>query len=111
MSEADARVCERVLRVIEQYLTTKRGLRRLIGDLRGAIALLAEQERDLSRSLNRKWRILEETNARMIYRRLPATPPDYQGLINARLEEMRALMLAAVSPAEARTHMIRPDQP
>jgi hypothetical protein len=100
MTEADLRICERALRVIQEYLTKNHGFRSLIGDLRGTIALLAERQADLSRSLNRKWRVLEETNARIIYRKLSATPPDYQALINATLEEIRALILAAVSEAE-----------
>jgi hypothetical protein len=110
MREADLQICERALRVIQEYLTKKRGFRALIGDLRGTIALLAERQADLSRSLNRKWRVLEETNARIIYRKLTATPPDYQGLINATLEEIRALILAAVSEAGTSTGMIQGDQ-
>jgi hypothetical protein len=96
MRQTDVRECEMALRVIDEYLTEGRSLMSMIGDLRGIIVLLSENESDLSRSLRNKWRILEETKARMIYKRLPSVTQEGRASISAALGEMKAIILGAL---------------
>ena len=96
MSDADLRECEMALRVIDEYLTKERSLISTIGDLRGIIVLLSENESNLSRTLRESWRVLEEIKARTIYRRLPNVPHQCRGIISAALEQMKMVVLEAL---------------
>jgi hypothetical protein len=100
MRDADLRECEMALRVIEEYLTKERSLISTIGDLRGIIVLLSENESNLSRTLRENWRVLEEIKARTIYRRLPSVPLECQSMVRAALTEMKAVVLKVLREAK-----------
>ena len=84
------------LRVINAFLKGQLGFRKTLGDLRGVIVLLGENETGLSKVLRSKWRVLEEINAYATYRKAPTFSVKNQMLINATLEQMRAVLLEAV---------------
>jgi hypothetical protein len=65
MDEFDSGRCEMVLRVIDAFLTKKISFRVTLGELRGLITLLKENELELSRALRDKRSILEEVRARL----------------------------------------------
>ena len=93
MDEFDSRRCEMAVRVIDAFLTQKISFRVTLGELRGLITLLRENELELSRALRDKWSILEEVRARTLYQRLPAMSPQSRALIESTLDEMKCLVL------------------
>jgi len=81
------------LRIIDAFLTKKRSFGVTLGELRGLITLLRENEPELGRALRDKWSILEEIRAHTLYRRLPAMSPESRVLIESTLDEMKCLVL------------------
>jgi hypothetical protein len=62
MDEFDSGRCEMAVRVIDAFLTRKISFRVTLGELRGLITLLRDNELELSRALRDKWSILEGLN-------------------------------------------------
>lgn len=96
MRETDLRKCEMAFRIIDAFLKGELSFRKALADLRGLIVLLGENETGLSNVLRSKWRVLEEINAYATYRKAPRFSGENQILINATLEQMRAILFEAV---------------
>jgi hypothetical protein len=96
MRETDLLECETALRIINFFFEGELSFRKTLADLRGVIVLLGEHETGLSKVLRSKWRILEEINAYATYRKAPTVSGENQILIDATLEQMRAILFEAV---------------
>jgi hypothetical protein len=95
MNEFDTARCKLALKVIDAFLSKDGSLTRIIGDLRGLIILLAENEAELSRPLKDKLRILEQVRAHSFYRRSSAMSPESRASVKATLTEMNKLIREA----------------
>ena len=96
MDEFDTARCELALKVIDAFLSKDGSLPAIIGDLRGLIILLTENQAELGRSLKDKLRILEQVRAHSFYRRSSAMSPENRALVKATLTEMNELIREAV---------------
>ena len=100
MNEFDTARCKLALKLIDAFLSKDGSLTRIIGDLRGLIILLAENEAELSRPLKDKLRILEQVRAHSFYRRSSAMSPESRASVKATLTEMNKLIREAVLDAD-----------
>jgi hypothetical protein len=96
MNDVDLSRCTLVLKVIDAFLETQRGLRKTLGELKGLIILLKEGQPALSQLLSQNWSQLHEFDAYMIYRRLPGPSLWQKALIDLILKEMKSQILEAV---------------
>jgi hypothetical protein len=62
-------------------------------NLKGLAAQLYESNPELSRALLREWGVLEEINAYVLDRKLPAVPPEYEVLADEALSRMSDLVV------------------
>jgi hypothetical protein len=97
MRETDLRGCETALRTINFYLEGNLSFRKTLANLRAVIVLLGENETGLSKVLRGKWRVLEEIDAYVTYRKAPAVPGEKQIVIDTTLDQMRTILFEAVS--------------
>jgi hypothetical protein len=96
MDESDLHKGTMALKVIDAFLDNQRGFRKTLGVLKGLIILLREGQPALSRVLLRKWSLLHEFDAYMIYRRLPGLPLEERTLIGSVFMEMKSLLFEAM---------------
>jgi len=96
MEDFDLSRCTLVLKVIDAFLNNQRGLRKTLGELKGLIILLKEEQPALSEVLSQNWSQLHEFDAYMIYRRLPGPSPWQKAFIDLILKEMKSHILKAV---------------
>jgi hypothetical protein len=101
MEESDSLRCKMALKVIDAFLAKNRSFRVTLGDLRGPIILLGENEAELSRGLREKWRILEEIRAYTLYQRSSDISPESRASINMTLDEMKRLIRVATPDSRA----------
>ena len=101
MEESDSLRCKMALKVIDAFLAKNRSFRVTLGDLRGPIILLGENEAELSRGLREKWRILEEIRAYTLYQRSSDISPESRASINMTLDEMKRLIPVATPDSRA----------
>jgi hypothetical protein len=96
MDDLDLQNCTMALKVIDAFLGNQRGLRKTLGELKGTIILLRDRQPALHRVLLRKWSLLHEFDAHMIYRRLPSLSLEQKARIDSILLEMQSHVLEAM---------------
>ena len=96
MDESNLRRCMMALKLIDAFLDNQRGYRKTLGDLKGLLILIREEQPAFGRLLIRQWSLLHEFDAYMTYRRLPDLSLEERARIDPILTEIKSLILEAM---------------